>query len=86
MTSETIAPVGFSQKPSPVSSRPQSERERGSRFPCLPIPEPEPKAERGVDDDVEFSALDPEIGAILSQVGAVACAEVAITVKGLLRK
>jgi hypothetical protein len=85
MGTETIARVRFSEQSSAVTWQSGSS---GKEAPptTLSLLEHQPKSEHEDPDDVEFSALDPEVGAILTQVTPAACGQVAITVKRVLRR
>jgi len=86
MELDSIAPIGSPERTPAVSPHSRFRDRRRWASPGFSNPEPQPESENCQSEDVEFSVLDPAIGAILAQVNAAACGQAAARVKRLLNK
>jgi len=84
MEFEGISRIQSSERVSAVFRNSGSGRQRQWALPSLPEPGRSPEMEGSMAEDVEFSALDPVIGAILTLLAPAACGRVASKIKELL--
>jgi hypothetical protein len=84
MDFEGIPPISSAQVTPAVSQRSQSGRGGGQNPGRGSTSEPRPETENKPSEEVEFSALDPMVGAILAEVTPAACGKVAEKVKEIL--
>jgi len=84
MELESVSRVGLTERPQAVFNHSSSRNHRQWKNDAFPDSEARSEMEKPEEEEVEFSALDPQVGAILSEVTPAAYGIVALRISELL--